>query len=246
MSKVAEGENRGRLYGVGVGCGDPRWISLEAVQCIRDAAVVVLPASPARDCHAYKIASQAVDLEGKEILCRPFPMIKDRHRLDLFYDQVFGELAQSLDKGLDVAFLTIGDPAVYATYNYMHQRALAAGYTARMVSGIPSFCSVAAALGLSLGDNAQPIHILPGAYQSQEEGGFASAWWPGTKVYMKSGRQLEALLDFLREKSREEELDIYAVSQCGQPEQRIFRSLEEIDAGAGYLTTVIVKPAGQK
>lgn len=55
-----------------------------------------------------------------------------------------------LERGHNVAFLTIGDPAIYSTYCYIHQRVEAHGGKAMMISGIPSFCAVAARLGIPL------------------------------------------------------------------------------------------------
>lgn len=48
--------------------------------------------------------------------------------------------------------LTIGDPGIYSTYLYMHKRAKENGWQAEMINGVPSFCAVAARLGISLGE----------------------------------------------------------------------------------------------
>ena len=56
--------------------------------------------------------------------------------------------------GESVAFLNLGDPTVYGTYMEIHWRMRRDGYRAGIVSGVPSFCAVAAALELSL------IHIF--------------------------------------------------------------------------------------
>ena len=57
-------------------------------------------------------------------------------------------------------FLTLGDPTVYSTYLYVHKRILEKGYEAEIVSGITSFCAVAARLNMGLVEMAEPLHVL--------------------------------------------------------------------------------------
>ena len=119
-----------------------------------------------------------------------------------------------LRQGLRVGMLTIGDPGIYSTYMYMHRCAADAGWEARIVSGVPSFCAVAARLGISLGEKDEEIHIIPAAYDVRESLGFH-----GTRIYMKSGKKLEELLRVLRESMQDKESrahqDIYGISNCG-------------------------------
>ena len=80
--------------------------------------------------------------------------------------------------------LTIGDPSVYSTYMYIHKRVMQAGFTAVMISGVPSFCAAAARLGISLGEMMDEIHIIPASYDVRGTVGYG-----GTCVYMKSGKE---------------------------------------------------------
>ena len=34
-----------------------------------------------------------------------------------------------------------------------------------MISGVPSFCAVAAKLGISLGEQEEEIHVIPASYE---------------------------------------------------------------------------------
>ena len=93
---------------------------------------------------------------------------------------------------------------------------------------MPSFCAVAARLGISLGEKDEEIHIIPAAYDVRESLGFH-----GTRIYMKSGKKLEELLWVLR--------DIYGISNCGMENEQVYCGLDELEQAKGYLTTVIVK-----
>ena len=79
-------------------------------------------------------------------------MIKDAQKLELAHKRIYDAMEDYLRQGLRVGMLTIGDPGVYSTYMYMHRCAADAGWEARIVSGVPSFCAVAARLGISLGE----------------------------------------------------------------------------------------------
>ena len=82
----------------------------------------------------------------------PFPMIKDEGKLEISHNKIYEAIEEYLYQGKKIGMITIGDPSIYSTYMYMHKRARANGWRAEIVSGVPSFCAVAARLGISLGE----------------------------------------------------------------------------------------------
>ncbi len=240
----------GILYGVGVGPGDPELLTLKALRCIRESDVVILPSEPKEECYAYRIVKQVYpELDEKEILCKPFPMIKDKAILKQVHDRIYEEVIRLLDADKTVAFLTIGDPSVYSTYSYIHSRVMALPADmpgqyhgrAEMVSGIPSFCAAAASLGISLGDNKEEIHIIPGSYDIS-----GTLERKGTRIYMKSGRKLAELKKALQEYEGIGKLEVYTVENCGMVNERISSGIEHMDIDSSYLTIVIVKERAGK
>jgi len=229
---------KGVLYGIGVGPGKPEMMTIKAQRVMEACDVIVLPAVSPAECYAYRIAEQVCpNIKEKALLCMPFPMIRDEQKLALAHDRIYGAIADYLRQGQQVGLLTIGDPGVYSTYMYMHKRALAEGWDARMISGVPSFCAVAARLGISLGEKTDEIHIIPAAYEIAD-----TLSYKGTRVYMKSGRKLEELLKALREDPRTADCQVCGVSNCGMEDERVYYGLDELAGASGYLTTVIVKP----
>jgi len=142
------------------------------------------------------------------------------------------------EDGKNVAMLTIGDPSVYSTYMYIHKRVMQAGFTAVMISGVPSFCAAAARLGISLGEMMDEIHIIPASYDVGDTVGYG-----GTCVYMKSGKKLAELIELLRtgDAIRKKKMTVYGVTNCGMESERVYRGLDELTEAKGYLTIVIVK-----
>lgn len=105
-----------------------------------------------------------------------------------------------------------------------------------MVPGVPSFCAVAARLGISLTEMNAPLHIVPGSWDLPQ-----ALEWPGNKILMKSGSQMPQVL---RAICRQGGLGRSAMVQnCGLPGERAYPTLEGVDpqAPAGYFATVIVK-----
>lgn len=68
----------------------------------------------------------------------------------------------------------------------------------------------------------------------------------GTRIYMKAGRELQHVNKVLKEEAacREkngEELQVYAVADCGLENEMVMRGLKEWPEKLPYLTIVIVK-----
>ena len=121
-------EKTGILYGIGVGPGDPELVTLKAVRIVGACDTVILPAKSKEDCIAYGIMKEACGkIAEKELICMPFPMTKDESRLTAAHEQICLGIKKLLDNGRQVAFLTIGDPTVYSTYQYIHKRVVKGG-----------------------------------------------------------------------------------------------------------------------
>ncbi len=234
------GENmRGTLYGVGVGPGDPELMTLKAARRIREAEIVVVPAKPKTESAAYRIATKAIpELAGKPVLELDWPMTKDRKALEAYYRSAAKEIEALLDQGKNAAFLTLGDPTVYATYLYLHRLVEADGYPVEIVSGVPSFCAAAAKLGIGLAENSEELHIFPASYPDE-----SLLRLPGTKVLMKPA---SALPEIRRRLAEDKEHEVFAAVNCGMEGERLCRGAESIPDDAGYFTLMIVKEKQEK
>ena len=227
----------GTLYGIGIGPGDPELLTLKAVRQIRECAVIAVPGKSPRDSVAYRIAVQAVPaIENKKLVAVDMPMTKNRAALDAFFQAGADMLEEYLRAGEDVAFLTLGDVTIYSTYLYLYPRIQERGYATAMINGIPSFCAAAARLNEGLAEGAEEIHIIPATYQTER-----SLAFPGTKVLMKAGRQMEKVKELLKGA----DLTVSMVENCCMEGERVCRSLEEIGETPGYYSLIIAKEAAR-
>ena len=223
----------GKLYGVGVGPGDPKLMTYLAVETIKNCPVIAVPADGKEHAISYKIASGIVKgMDEKECLSLSSPMTKDKKILEENYRKVSEEIIKKLDEGKDVAYLTLGDPTIYSTYIYIQRIIKARGYNAEIINGIPSFCAVAAKLGDSLADRSEQLHIIPSSYDIED-----ALTLPGNKILMKAASKLSDVKKILKEQSLEAQM----IENCGMEEEKIYHSLEEMPEKAAYYTTVLVK-----
>lgn len=227
----------GKIYGVGVGPGDPELITKKAERVLRECQVIGIPAASREECTAYQVAKRAVpEIGNKPVVAVPVPMTKDRQVRRQAYEEGSARLFEVLKEGRDIAFLNLGDPTVYGTYMELHDRLVREGCEAELVSGVPSFCAVAAQLGVALGSGRESILIQPGCYEKED--------CAKTRILMKSGGKLSAVKQRLTAMEEAGEAKAWAVSNCGMPDQSVCRDIRLLDESAGYFTTIIVKEKG--
>lgn len=223
----------GVLYGVGVGPGDPELLTLKACRIINQNKYIAYPGNVKEETLCYKIAEPVIKEPEKKIYISCYvQMTKDRKILDRNYDLAAAGIMEILEKGENVVFLTLGDPTVYATYIYVHDRVKKAGYHAEIINGVPSFCAAAAKLDISLAERSQLLHVIPASYNIEEVLSLS-----GTKIFMKSASKLKDV----RKRLLEHDGEVYMVENCCLENERIFTSAEEIDENAGYLSLIIIK-----
>ena len=227
---------QGKLYGVGVGPGDPELLTLKALRLIKDNEVIAVPGKEIQASVAYQIVKGAYEeLDEKTLIPVAMPMTKDPQVLKANHDKAADQVESYLKEGKNVVFLTLGDTTVYSTYLYVHKRILERGYEAEIVSGITSFCAVAARLNMGLVEADQPLHVIPATYKAQEMDEILKL--PGTKVLMKTGKKMKQVKESI-EKSGQKAV---MIENCGMPSEKIYRSVEEIPEDSGYYSLIIVK-----
>ena len=177
-------------------------------------------------------------IQGKTVLRCVTPMVRDKERLAAAYDRIAEDLCAQLAQGRTVAFITLGDPTVYSTYVYVHQRVLERGFEAVLVPGVPSFCAVAARLNMSLCEHSERLLIVPASHRDVEDCLKVDA----NLVFMKAGREIGALRDKLEAHGLLSRASM--VSRCGMEGEEVFPRFGDMEREAGYFSVVVVKRGG--
>ncbi len=150
----------GRLYGVGVGPGDPELLTLKAVRLIQDCVVLAYPApADGAESMARRIASLHIP-EGKTEIVISTPMTPGNFPANSVYDKYAAEIAAHLDDGRDVAVLCEGDPFLFGSFMYLFSR-LSGDYQTEVVPGVSSLGACAARSGRPLVSRNQVLTIVP-------------------------------------------------------------------------------------
>jgi len=156
----------GKLFGLGVGPGDPELITLKALKRLQAAPVIAYFA--ARQARGNAFASIAAHLAPEQALLRlDYPVTRAtlnetqdyESLLKGFYDTSAATVAAHLDAGRDVAVVCEGDPLFYGSYMYLHDR-LAGRYETEVVPGISSIFAAASVLGLPLVYRDQTLSVI--------------------------------------------------------------------------------------
>ncbi|TWP51681.1 precorrin-2 C(20)-methyltransferase [Lentzea tibetensis] len=161
----------GKLYGVGLGPGDPELVTVKAARLISAADVVAYHSARHGRSVARSIAAQYFrDGVIEEQLVYPVTTEDSddyQGEIDAFYETAAARLAAHLDAGRDVVVLAAGDPFFYGSYMHMHKR-LAHKYPWEVVPGVTSVSGASAVLGKPLVERDEVLTILPGTLPQDE------------------------------------------------------------------------------
>ncbi|GGT01483.1 precorrin-3B C(17)-methyltransferase [Planobispora rosea] len=163
----------GRLWGVGLGPGDPELVTVKAARLLGEADVIAYHSARHGRSIARSVAAPYLR-EGQieEALIYPLTTETTDHpggyqgAIDDFYAECALRLAAHLDAGRDVVVLCEGDPLFYGSYMHMHKR-LAHRYVTEVVPGVTSVSGASAVLGRPLVERDETLTILPGTLPAE-------------------------------------------------------------------------------
>jgi len=230
---------KGKFYGIGVGVGDPENITVKATKKLHEVDVIVLPeAKSGEGSTAFNIVREYLK-PGVEQMFLEFPMIKDVEARKIFRKNNADKVSAELEKGKNVAFLTIGDPMTYSTYTYVLEH-IADDVEVETIAGITSFNSIAARLNVPLMIGDEDLKVVSvnrktDIYKEIENN--------DNLVLMKISRNFEKIKKAIIETGNKENAVI--VSDCGKDNEVIYWDIESVEE-VPYFSTMILKKKGVK
>lgn len=148
----------GRLYGLGIGPGDPELLTLKAHRILTTVPVIAYPTMESGKVLARAIVASFIQPTQIEIPM-PLPFSVERSSQP-YYDKASETIAQHLIAGRDVAVLCEGEPMLYGSFMYIFNR-LAGRFHTEVVPGISSTFASAAMLGAPLTYRNDVLSIMP-------------------------------------------------------------------------------------
>lgn len=231
----------GKLYGIGVGPGDPELLTLKAVRVLRETDVIAIPKSKEEsDSIALSIVKGAVDLAKKEILELMFPMTKDKEVLRKAREEAAVAICDRLKAGKDVACITLGDPMFYSTFSYLIPLVgeRLPEIKIEIVPGISSVMASAAVTVTPLTEADERLAVIPATYESDKIRHILETF--DTVVLMKVNRVFDKVIGLLEELGLKE--NAVFIERCGGENQRVVSNLDSLKGEKlDYLSMVIVR-----
>lgn len=157
---------QGKVYGLGVGPGDPELITLKSLRLLRACPVLAYPAPETGDSLARAIIAEHLPGDQIEIPIR-MPLEVARFPAQAVYDRAAEEIGEQVAQGRDVAVICQGDPFFYGSFMYLFGR-LAETCPVQVVPGVSSLTACAAALGAPLAARNDILAVLPGPLPEAE------------------------------------------------------------------------------
>ncbi len=239
---------RGRVFGIGLGPGDPDLMTVKAHRLLTGARHVAFFRKAGRKGQARTLADALIPKEAVEHaleypVTTEIPVTDPRYNemLSAFYSDCVGRLEAILTTGQDVVVLCEGDPFFYGSFMHLYTR-----LPADQVEVVPAVTGMSAAWTAT----GQPVtwgdDVMTVLMGTLDEAALADHMRAADAlVVMKIGRNLPKIRAALRQVGRE--AAAWFVEYASMPGQTV-RRLTEVpeDYTAPYFSIVIVHGQGRR
>jgi precorrin-2/cobalt-factor-2 C20-methyltransferase len=168
LDDLAGGARGGTLYGIGVGPGDVRYLTLRAAGLVRAVDVVAFFAKRGQPGNARRIVAPLMAPQQTELRLE-YPVTDEvpaehpdyQQKIASFYRESAAKLEALLRAGQSVGLLAEGDPFFYGSFMHMWRR-LSSDFPVEVVPGVTgmSGCWTRANLPMTWGNDT--LAVLPG------------------------------------------------------------------------------------
>jgi len=237
LETLAGGASGGTLYGIGVGPGDVRYLTLRAAALVRAVDVVAFFAKRGAVGNARRVVAPLLEPDRAEMRLE-YPVTDEipaehpdyQEKIGRFYRETATSLVALLRAGKSVGLLAEGDPFFYGSFMHMWRR-LSPDFPVEVVPGVTgmSGCWTRANLPITWGNHT--LAVLPGTLA--EEQLVDRLRRTDAAVIMKVGRNLGKVRRAVEaagllkraiyvERGTMDDERILPLSDCGEPQGAYF------------------------
>ncbi|MBD2353348.1 precorrin-2 C(20)-methyltransferase [Tolypothrix sp. FACHB-123] len=226
--------NKGRLYGIGIGPGDPELLTLKALRLLQAAPVIAYQSATDKESIARKIIAPYLSGNQIEVLYH-LPRALEPEKAKSIYDQEVAPIAAHLEAGRDVVVVCEGDPFFYGSFMYVFTR-LSEEYETEVVPGVSSLMACPVALGVPFTYYNDILTVLPAPLPAEEL--ISQLLTTDAAAIMKLGRHFTKVRDILHQLGLASRA-LY-IERATMTQQRIV-PLDEVDpAEVPYFAMIVI------
>ncbi|WP_454917940.1 precorrin-2 C(20)-methyltransferase [Xanthobacter sediminis] len=237
------------LYGIGLGPGDPDYMTVKARRLLEEADLLVHFCKAGERGHARRIADAVLGPDPARERALVYPLTTElppdhpgyRSCLAGFYEESAEALAAELAQGRRIGLLCEGDPFFYGSFMHLWRR-LAHRFPTEVVPAVTGMSAAWTHAGAPITWGDDVLTVLPGTLSAEDLTRRLKA--TDAAVIMKLGRHLPKVRRALRAAGLEERA-IYA-ERVSMAEEQVMPLAAKADDGAPYFSMIIVPGEGRR
>lgn len=223
----------GRLYGIGIGPGDPELLTMKAFRVLRSSPVVAYPMSDSARKLARSIVAEYLRPEQIEVpMYFPFKLEESAQP---YYDKAAETLAEHLNADRDVVVLCEGDPFFYGSFMYLYNR-LSDRYPTEVIPGVSCVMASPAILGTPLTYRNDVFMVVSSILPAEELAARLSV--ADAAAIIKLGKHFSKVVEVLKQ------LGLYDrakyIERATMPGQRVIPISEVNPAEVPYFAMIVI------
>lgn len=228
---------QGKLYGIGIGPGDHRLLTVRAVECLKKIDILIVPTSKKGKLSVAAQIAEPFIPSDLEIKPYHFPMIKDKKLKEEKWNEVTTDIEKFVNSGKIVGFITLGDSNTYSTFSYILDR-LSKDIPVEIIPGITSFSQIASLICKPLAIDEEGYCVVPATMPVQQIKNSIELF--DNIIVMKIKNHINKILPILTE------LDLInnsvIVSNVSMPEEKVYYGDEILRANKelSYFSTLVI------